>query len=223
MNPQLTEIAPSLIRALNAKKRPGDIDLGLGEPTLRPSMAPFEAATEWVREHGCPYTPNAGTLALRNTIATHYAYPGLDHADNICVTVGSQEALYLAVKALCDPATDEVLVVGPSYPAYPKIAQMEGVAVRTVDALAGAPVKVTSAPALSTARKERRFSSRGDIIGLQRGGKRGWRPRYTLSRRISRDYGLIPSSVRPRRAGCVPRDVDPCGRFSPARRAAAAR
>lgn len=133
MNPLLDNIAPSLIRALNAKKRPGDIDLGLGEPTLRPDIAPFEAATAWVREHGCPYTPNAGTLALRNAIATHYAYPGLDKPENICVTVGSQEALYLAVKALCDPATDEVLVVGPSYPAYPKIVQMEGVDVATVD------------------------------------------------------------------------------------------
>lgn len=133
MNPLLDAIAPSLIRALNAKKRPGDIDLGLGEPTLRPDMAPFEAATAWVAEHGCPYTPNAGTLGLRSAIASHYAYPGLDHADNVCVTVGSQEALYLAVKALCDPAADEVLVVGPGYPAYPKIAQLEGVATRAVD------------------------------------------------------------------------------------------
>lgn len=133
MNPLLDSIAPSLIRALNAKKRPGDIDLGLGEPTLRPDMAPFEAATAWVRDHGCPYSPNAGFLGLRHAIAGHYAYPGLDHADNVCVTVGSQEALYLAVKALCDPASDEVLVVGPGYPAYPKLVQMEGVAVRTVD------------------------------------------------------------------------------------------
>jgi aspartate/methionine/tyrosine aminotransferase len=132
MNPLLDQIAPSLIRALNAKKRPGDIDLGLGEPVLRPTMAPFEAATAWVAEHGCPYTPNAGTLALRHAIATHFAYPGLDTAEAVCVTVGSQEALYLGVKALCDPSTDEVLVVGPSYPAYPKIVQMEGVAVREV-------------------------------------------------------------------------------------------
>lgn len=133
MNPHLDSIAPSLIRALNAKKRPGDIDLGLGEPTLRPDLAPFEAATAWVRDHGCPYSPNAGFLGLRHAIAGHYGYPGLDHADNVCVTVGSQEALYLAVKALCDPSSDEVLVVGPGYPAYPKLVQMEGVAVRSVD------------------------------------------------------------------------------------------
>lgn len=133
MNPLLDAIAPSLIRALNAKKRPGDIDLGLGEPTLRPEVAPFEAATAWVAENGCPYSPNAGLSALRQAIASHYAYPGLDHPENVCVTVGSQEALYLAVKALCDPAADEVLIVGPGYPAYPKIAQLEGVAARLVE------------------------------------------------------------------------------------------
>ena len=60
MNPALAGIAPSIIRAINARKRPGDIDLGLGEPTLRPDHRPFEAAAAWVREHGCPYTANAG-------------------------------------------------------------------------------------------------------------------------------------------------------------------
>lgn len=132
MNPILSEIPPSLIRALNAKKRPGDIDLGLGEPVLRPEAAPFEAAMAWVRENGCPYTANAGLGELREAIARHYRYPGLEAGGNVCVTVGSQEALYLAVKALLDPAADEVLIVTPAYPAYAKICQMEGVAHRLV-------------------------------------------------------------------------------------------
>lgn len=132
MNPTLAAIPGSLIRALNAQKRPGDIDLGLGEPLLKPDAAWFEAATDWVREHGCPYTPNAGMGELRNRLATAYGYPGLDRPENVCVTVGSQEALYLAIKALCDPATDEVLIVSPCYPAYPKLCQLEGVAHREV-------------------------------------------------------------------------------------------
>ncbi|MDB5098627.1 MAG: Aspartate transaminase [Cyanobacteria bacterium RYN_339] len=132
MNPTLAAIPGSLIRALNAQKRPGDIDLGLGEPLLRPDVAWFEAATEWVREFGCPYSANAGMLELRTKLATHFAYPGLDRPENVCVTVGSQEALYLAIKALCDPATDEVLIVSPCYPAYPKLCQLEGVAHREV-------------------------------------------------------------------------------------------
>ena len=132
MNPTLGAIPGSLIRALNALKRPGDIDLGLGEPTIRPEMAPFEAALAWVRDHGCPYTANAGDPALRAAIAGRYAYPGLDRPEHVCVTVGSQEALYLAIKAVCDPAHDEVLIVGPGYPAYAKLCQMEGVAWREV-------------------------------------------------------------------------------------------
>ena len=46
MNPVIAEIPPSIIRAINARKKPGDIDLCMGEPTLRPDPAPFEAATE---------------------------------------------------------------------------------------------------------------------------------------------------------------------------------
>jgi aspartate/methionine/tyrosine aminotransferase len=129
INPRVEEIPPSLIRAINAKKRPGDIDLGLGEPTLRPDVRHFEAATAWVAENGCPYSPNAGYESLREQVAKYVGVPG---AANVCITVGSEEALYLGIKALIDPAVDEVLVVEPSYLAYVKICMMEGIRVRSV-------------------------------------------------------------------------------------------
>src|SRR5215217_7926390 len=132
MNPLVTSIPPSLIRAINARKRAGDIDLGLGEPTLRPDAAPFRAAAEWVAEHGCPYTGNAGYEELREMIARRYGGSRFPGAAGVCVTVGSEEALYLAIKALLDPARDEVLIVEPCYLAYPKICAMEGVAHRMV-------------------------------------------------------------------------------------------
>ncbi|HEX8392481.1 MAG TPA: pyridoxal phosphate-dependent aminotransferase [Longimicrobium sp.] len=132
MNPVLDGIAPSLIRALNARKQPGDIDLGLGEPTLRPDPRPFEAATAWVREHGCPYTVNAGFADLRARIAAYHALPERASAENVCVTVGSEEAIYLALKAVLDPARDEVLIVEPCYLAYPKLCALEGLRHRTV-------------------------------------------------------------------------------------------
>jgi aspartate/methionine/tyrosine aminotransferase len=140
LNPTLDRIPASLIRSINAKKRAGDIDLGLGEPTLRPDMAAFEAALQWVREHGCPYSPNAGLPALREAIAAYLA-PSVEAlgrtggglaADNVCVTVGSQEALFLAIKTVLEPGTDEVLVVEPGYLAYPKLCTLEGVRYRTV-------------------------------------------------------------------------------------------
>ena len=132
MNPVLKDIAPSIIRELHSRKHADSIDLGLGEPTLRPALAPFEAATRWVADHGCPYSPNPGFSELRGAIACHYAYPGLEQAANVCVTVGSQEALFVALKALVDPARDEALIVGPSYPLYPKLCQMEGIPCREV-------------------------------------------------------------------------------------------
>jgi aspartate/methionine/tyrosine aminotransferase len=128
LNPQLARIAPSLIRALNARKQPGDIDLGLGEPTLRPNPGPLQEALEWVRANGCPYSPNAGFPDLREAIAARYGAPDT----RACVTVGSEEALYLAVKTVLDPARDEVLIPEPCYPAYPKICALEGVRSRTI-------------------------------------------------------------------------------------------
>jgi aspartate/methionine/tyrosine aminotransferase len=132
MNPVLDGIAPSIIRAINARKRPGDIDLGLGEPTLRPDPRPFDAATAWVRENGLPYTANAGDAKLRARIAEYHAFPDRAAAENVCVTIGSEEALYLALKAAIDPARDEVLIVEPCYLAYPKLCALEGLRHRMV-------------------------------------------------------------------------------------------
>jgi aspartate/methionine/tyrosine aminotransferase len=130
MNPILDGIAPSLIRELHGRKRPTSIDLGLGEPTLRPDMAPLRAAMAWIEENGCPYSPNAGFSELREAVARHHGYPGLDTAASACITVGSQEALHVAMKTLLDPQRDEVLIIAPAYPLYVKLCQLEGIAWR---------------------------------------------------------------------------------------------
>lgn len=137
MNPRILEVPASLIRELNAKRNAESIDLGLGEPTLMPDIAPFEAATRWVAAHGCRYTSNVGDPELRAAVAAHYAFRGLSRAENVCITTGSQEAVYCAIKTLLDPAHDELLVVEPAFAVYVKIAQVEGIAVRTVSMDAG--------------------------------------------------------------------------------------
>lgn len=137
MNPRLTAIEPSVIRAIAAKKTPGAIDLGLGEPTLLPQQRFIAAAAEWAGQHGLKYTLNAGDAATRERIAAHYAYPGMSATENVCLTTGSQEAVYVTIKTLLDPARDEVLVVEPAYPAYLKIAQLEGIPARSVSLAAG--------------------------------------------------------------------------------------
>jgi aspartate aminotransferase len=130
VNPLVTGVGSSTIRALHARRKPTSINLGLGEPTLMPNVANFERATRWVAEHGCRYSTNAGDHDLRGAIAAHYAYPSLDAAENVCVTTGSQEAVYVAMKTLLDPMRDEVLLVEPAFPVYAKVAQMEGIALR---------------------------------------------------------------------------------------------
>lgn len=131
-NMKLAAIPPSAIRAMHERKRPTSIDLGMGEPTLRPDPEPFAIAADWVRSNGCPYSPNAGVLELRERVA--HIYGGRFHtgAANVCVINGSQEGIFLAIKALLDPAKDEVLLTDPSYPSYARCCQLEGVAKRTV-------------------------------------------------------------------------------------------
>lgn len=137
VNPRVASLEPSLIRAIAARKKPDTIDLGLGEPTLLPQRRFIDAAAAWAATSGVKYTVNAGDLALRERIAAHYGYPGMSAPRNVCVTTGSQEAVYVAIKSLLDPARDELLVVGPAFPAYAKIAQLEGTACRQVEMRAG--------------------------------------------------------------------------------------
>jgi aminotransferase len=56
----------------------------------------------------------------------------MNEARNVCFTTGSQEAVYIAIKTMLDPATDELLVVEPAFPAYRKMAQLEGIESRAV-------------------------------------------------------------------------------------------
>ena len=132
MNPLLESISPSVIRAINDRKKPGAIDLGIGEPLLKPDLLPLQKAMAWVAENGCPYSPNAGFSELREAVASHFHYPGLDTRDSALITIGSQQALYVAVKGLLNAASDEALVVGPAFPAYAKLCRMEGVPVGEV-------------------------------------------------------------------------------------------
>lgn len=132
MNPRVTEITGSLIREIAAKKTPGCMDLGLGEPSLKPTMSYWAPAIAATQAQGLRYTVNAGDEALREAIAAHYLYPRLTNAENVCIMTGSQEAVYVVIKALLDPAKDELLVVEPAFPAYAKMARLEGAAVSTV-------------------------------------------------------------------------------------------
>jgi aminotransferase len=122
---RVARLEPSIIREMSGRRRPTSIDLSLGEPRLTPDEAVLERA--WRKLRGGPqgYTPNAGLPELRARIGAHYAIPGRDTAEHVVVTVGSEQAVFLALTAALDPG-DAVLVPDPGYPAYRGIARLIG-------------------------------------------------------------------------------------------------
>lgn len=113
---RLQGVAPTLIRQIFNRALPGSINFGLGEPDLpTPQFIRDEAARVTLEEQN-GYTNHAGLLELREKIAASYPHLNLT-AEQVCVMVGSQEAMTAAFLAIID-AGDEVLVPNPSFPAY---------------------------------------------------------------------------------------------------------
>ena len=121
---RLRGIRKSMIRQVFDRARPGSINLGLGEPDLpTPDVIRREAARV-VTEEQNGYTSHAGLPALRELVAGEYPSMKLT-PDEVVVTAGSQEALYLALMTLVDEG-DEVLLPDPGFVAYPTIVRMAG-------------------------------------------------------------------------------------------------
>src|SRR5438874_3828549 len=121
---RLRGIQKSMIRQVFDRARPGSINLGLGEPDLpTPDVVRREAARVVVEEQN-GYTTHAGLPALRERVAAEYPHLKLS-IDQVVITAGSQEALYLALMTIVDEG-DEVLIPDPGFVAYPTIVRMAG-------------------------------------------------------------------------------------------------
>ncbi|MGI8542662.1 MAG: pyridoxal phosphate-dependent aminotransferase [Aridibacter sp.] len=125
---RLQGVQPTLIRQIFNRALPDSINFGLGEPDLpTPQFIRAEAARVALEEQN-GYTSHAGLPALREKIAAGYAHLDLQ-IDQVCVTVGSQEAMTAAFLAMIDEG-DEVLIPNPSFPAYENCVKIsEGVPV----------------------------------------------------------------------------------------------
>lgn len=113
---RLQGIAPTLIRQFFERALPDSINFGLGEPDLPTPQFLREEAARVVLEEQNGYTSHAGLPALREKIAASYPHLNLN-INQVCVTVGSQEAMTAAFLAIVE-AGDEVLLPNPSFPAY---------------------------------------------------------------------------------------------------------
>ena len=121
-------IKPSLTRHLfNLAKQYDDvIDFTLGDPDVQPHQAIKDAGCEAIQAGKTRYSQNAGLLQLRETINKYYiAKEGMDYnpVDEVIVTVGAMEGLYLSLLTILNPG-DEVIIPAPYYVNYVQMVQM---------------------------------------------------------------------------------------------------
>jgi len=96
------------------------ISLGIGEPDFTTPAPILQAGIRSLERGETHYTSNAGKLELRQAIADQlFKLYGVkyDPVNEIIITVGVSEALYLTMTALLDPG-DEVIVPTPCFVSY---------------------------------------------------------------------------------------------------------
>ncbi|HIW74232.1 MAG TPA: aminotransferase class I/II-fold pyridoxal phosphate-dependent enzyme [Firmicutes bacterium] len=130
LNKTLEQLKPSGIRRFFdiASEMEDVISLSIGEPDF---STPWHIREEGIRslEGGKTwYSPNAGLLKLRESIARYVErHNGIsyDPKDEILVTVGGSEAIDLGLRALVNPG-DEVLIPEPCFVCYLPLVEMAG-------------------------------------------------------------------------------------------------
>ena len=122
-------IAPTLSRQLfmMAKQYDDVVDFTLGDPDIPTPLPICEAATKAAAEGKTRYAPNAGLPALREVIAKQVSIEsGIAYdANNVAVTVGATEAVYMAFMAFINPG-DEVIILAPYWVQYENIVKLLG-------------------------------------------------------------------------------------------------
>ena len=96
------------------------ISLGIGEPDFTTPDPILEAGVRSLRAGETHYTSNHGRLDLRCALADHLEkLYGVRYnpQDEIVITVGGSEALYLAATALLEPG-EEVIIPTPCFVSY---------------------------------------------------------------------------------------------------------
>ena len=110
-----------------AWRDPEAIHLEVGEPDFATPEHVVEAAYEAARMGLTRYAPNAGLPELREALAQKVARRNGYGAcpEQVVVTQGGIQALYLTLRALLEPG-DEVLLPDPAWPNYRMIAHLLG-------------------------------------------------------------------------------------------------
>lgn len=128
---RVQRVPPSGIREFFdiAATMPDVISLGIGEPDFASPLDIRQAAIASLEKGNTAYTSNSGLFELREAIAAYVErLYGIvyDPCDEILITVGVSEGMYLAMSAFIDPG-DEVIIPEPAYVSYaPEVIFAEG-------------------------------------------------------------------------------------------------
>ena len=125
------------------------ISLGIGEPDFTTPKPILEAGIEALRKGETHYTSNAGIYELREAIADMLEEKyqvRYSPEDEVVVTVGVSEALYLALTAIIDPG-EEIIIPTPCFVSYQAEVLLAG----------GVPIEVTGS-------LENKFQPEPDLI-----------------------------------------------------------
>jgi aminotransferase len=123
------------------------VTLGIGEPDFATPEHIVDKGIHSLRSKQTGYTSNSGTIELRQAISRYVErLYGLhyDPDNQVLVTVGVSEAMWLALKAVLDPG-DEVLVPEPCFVANPAAVEMAGGVPVMVETFADDEFQVTGA------------------------------------------------------------------------------
>ncbi len=97
------------------------ISLGIGEPDFVTPAPILQAGIASLQNGHTAYTSNAGMIELRAAVADKLAAlhgaPAYDPEQQVLITVGVSEAMYLIMQAILDPG-DEVIVPQPCFVSY---------------------------------------------------------------------------------------------------------
>lgn len=123
-------ISPSLTRKLfnMAANYTDVIDLTLGDPDLAPPEELCSAAYAAIKNNKLRYSANAGLAEARNAISKNIERVWnikSNPDDELIITVGGMEALYLAILTMIDEG-DEVIVFAPYYVNYVQMIELCG-------------------------------------------------------------------------------------------------
>lgn len=116
---RIKSIELSQIRKMFEVTNPDAINLGIGEPDFNVPEHIKEAMKKSIDENDTHYTPNKGYIELREEIVKKFKNDnGINtNPDNIIVTVGASEALYMCAQAFIEKG-DEVILPNPSFLSY---------------------------------------------------------------------------------------------------------